>query len=66
MTNLERRLYRVAETGKVLGLSENAIRKLIREGHIRAVMANNVLGVTVEAIDDYIANLTPVKSNDRT
>lgn len=66
MKDVERRLYRVAEAGKVLSLSENAVRKLIREGHIRAVVVNNVVGVTVEAIDEYIANLTPVRSDSRT
>ncbi len=58
LTDTPRRLFRIAETGRVLGgASEATVRRWIKRGLLEAVEVDGVLRVTDEAINAFVAKL---------
>ena len=51
----EPRLARLGTAGQMLGISESAIRRLIRQGELRAVKLTADLRIPVAEIDALIA-----------
>jgi excisionase family DNA binding protein len=54
MEELEPRLARLETAGRMLGISESAVRRLIRQGELRAVKLTADLRVPVAEIDALI------------
>jgi excisionase family DNA binding protein len=55
MNDVEPRLARLGTAGQMLGISESAVRRLIRQGELRAVKLTADLRVPVAEIDALIA-----------
>ncbi len=55
MEDTEPRLARLSVAGQMLGISESAVRRLIRQGELRAVKIFADLRVPISEIDALIA-----------
>ena len=55
MEEVEPRLARLGTAGQMLGISESAVRRLIRQGELRAVKLTADLRIPIAEIDGLIA-----------
>ena len=55
MEDVEPRLARLGTAGQMLGISESAVRRLIRQGELRAVKLTADLRIPIAEIDALIA-----------
>jgi excisionase family DNA binding protein len=54
MEDVEPRLARLGTAGQMLGISESAVRRLIRQGELRAVKLTADLRIPIAEIDALI------------
>jgi excisionase family DNA binding protein len=55
MDDMEPRLARLGTAGQMLGISESAVRRLIRQGELRAVKLTADLRIPIAEIDALIS-----------
>jgi excisionase family DNA binding protein len=55
MNDMEPRLARLGTAGQMLGISESAVRRLIRQGELRAVKLTADLRIPIAEIDALIS-----------
>ncbi len=61
MEGTDRKIYRVSQLPRVLGLGETVIREEIAAGRLKAVRLRGFLAVTDEALAEYVAALPKVR-----
>jgi excisionase family DNA binding protein len=63
MDEVEPRLARLGTAGQLLGISESAVRRLIRQGELRTVKLTADLRIPIAEIDRLIARKLEEKGN---
>ena len=65
MEEVEPRLARLGTAGQMLGISESAVRRLIRQGELRAIKLTADLRIPVAEIDALIARKLVERTSSR-
>ena len=64
MNDMEPRLARLGMASQMLGISESAVRRLIRQGELRAVKLTADLRIPITEIDTLIARKLEEQGGD--